>query len=101
MAEDRFEGGSKKDRRESQNDGDAVENGYEEEEPDFSDPEDFVDDVEEDGNTRKALQIVDMWPLRAGACIRRAQLHSWYTAVEHLCSKLCLSVYRSVESCPG
>ena len=35
MAEDRHEGGRPKDRRESQNDGDPIENGYEEEEPDF------------------------------------------------------------------
>ena len=53
MAEDRLEGGSKKDRRESQNEGDHVENGYEEEEPEFSDPEDFVDDVDDDGKSQK------------------------------------------------
>ncbi|KAK2161522.1 hypothetical protein LSH36_115g06038 [Paralvinella palmiformis] len=48
MAEDKSETGSKKDRRESQNEGDAVENGYESEEPNFSDPEDFVDNIDEE-----------------------------------------------------
>ena len=51
MAEDKSETGSKKDRRESQNEGDAVENGYESEEPNFSDPEDFVDNIDEEGDT--------------------------------------------------
>ena len=53
MAEDKSEAGNKKDRRESQNEGEAVENGYDEEEPNFSDPEDFVDDIDDEGDALK------------------------------------------------
>ncbi len=50
MAEDDgFKKVTRKDHRQSRED-EPVENGLEEEEPDFSDSEDFIDDVTEDGN---------------------------------------------------
>ena len=49
MAEEKREGTRRKSRNtERSDDGDFDQNGYEEE-PDFSDPEDFVDDVTDDG----------------------------------------------------
>ena len=53
MAEDQAQGWqettSKKSQRKDRREEAPAENGFEEEEPDFSDPEDFVDDVTDEG----------------------------------------------------
>ena len=49
MAEERVVESKWKDKNTYQNEGDVIENGEDEDEPDFSDPEGFVDEISDEG----------------------------------------------------
>ena len=94
MAEDKLESGGRKNSYKRDRDWEMDdENEYEDDEPNFSDAEDYVDNILEDGKTSK---IVVIYHARAGTSSSASLDHDWslnrYSAASRSGSQVTLTV---------